>query len=318
LKLGMWPALVAISGAGAAPCTKATSHCAEFVILAGGPARSMIYRSFPLHEKNENIRRALVVVHGAERNADEYFRSAIAAATLAKALDDTIVVAPRMASHGAACKDHLAPMEVNYNCSSWRSGGPALSDEKLNSFEFLDELLRELAQKDVFPNLANIVVTGHSAGGQVVTRYAMSNRVHETLGVPVRYVVANPSSYAYLDETRPAGEVKCSGYDDWPYGLKKRKGYSAQLTDEQLRKQIAARPVVYLLGEKDVLPVRGFDSSCPAMAQGPTRLARGVAFAKYVDENFGAKHSVTLVPECGHDGRCMYTSPEALPVIFPQ
>ena len=34
----------------------------------------------------------------------------------------------------------------------------------------------------------------------------MSNRVHETLGLPVTYVVANPSSYAYLDNTRPAGE----------------------------------------------------------------------------------------------------------------
>jgi len=314
----MWLALVAIAGAAAAPCIKATSRCTEFVILEGGPARSLIYRSFPLREKNENIRRALVVVHGAQRNADEYFRSAIAAAALAKALDDTIVVAPRMASHGGNCKDHLAPKEVNYNCSSWRSGGPALSDDKLNSFEFLDELLRQLARKDVFPNLRAIVLTGHSAGGQVVTRYAMSNQVHEKLGVPVRYVVANPSSYAYLDETRPVGEVKCPAYDDWPYGLEKRKGYSAQLTDEQLKKQIAARPVVYLLGEKDVLPVRGFDSSCPAMAQGPTRLARGVAFAKYVDGKFGARHTVTLVPGCGHDGRCMYTSTEALPVIFPQ
>jgi hypothetical protein len=75
---------------------------------------------------------------------------------------------------------------------------------------------------------------------------------------------------------------------------------------------------VYLLGEKDVLPVRGFDSSCQAMAQGPTRLARGVAYAKYVDGKFGARHSVTLVPECGHDGRCMYTSAAALPILFPR
>jgi hypothetical protein len=209
-------------------------------------------------------------------------------------------------------------MEVNYDCSSWRSGGPARSDGKLNSFEFLDELLRQLAQKGVFPNLGVIVLTGHSAGGQVVTRYAMANQVHEKLGVPVRYVVANPSSYAYLDETRPVSGVTCADYDDWPYGLRKRKGYSAGLTDEELRKQVAERPVVYLLGGRDVLPVRGFDSSCSAMAQGPTRLARGVAFAKYVDEKFGARHSVTLVPGCGHDGRCMHTSAAGLPILFPQ
>ena len=31
----------------------------------------------------------------------------------------------------------------------------------------------------------------------------MANRVHDTLGVPVTYVVANPSSYAWPDATRP-------------------------------------------------------------------------------------------------------------------
>ncbi len=76
--------------------------------------------------------------------------------------------------------------------------------------------------------------------------------------------------------------------------------------------------MVYLLGEEDVPPVRGFDSTCPAMAQGPTRLARGMAYAKYVDEKFGAKHTVIVVPRCGHDGRCMFTSGAALPILFPR
>ena len=37
-----------------------------------------------------------------------------------------------------------------------------------------------------------------------MTRYEMANQVHDTLGVPVTYVVANPSSYAYPDAGRPA------------------------------------------------------------------------------------------------------------------
>jgi hypothetical protein len=32
-----------------------------------------------------------------------------------------------------------------------------------------------------------------------------------------------------------------------------------------------------LVGEYDTLPLAGFDASCPAMAQGPSRLARGQA-----------------------------------------
>ncbi len=226
-------AVASVAAASAGPCTKAAEKCTEFVPLEGGPSRSLIYRTYPLREKNENIRRALVVVHGASRDADNYFESAVAAASRAKALEDTIVIAPRMASNdGRNCRDRLAPNEVDYNCSSWRNGGPALSDDKVNSFEFLDELLRQLAQKDVFPNLGAIVVTGHSAGGQVVTRYAMANQVHDQLGVPVRHVVANPSSYAYLDDTRRFKADNCAKYDNWPYGLKRRSGYTAQLTGE--------------------------------------------------------------------------------------
>jgi hypothetical protein len=67
-----------------------------------------------------------------------------------------------------------------------------------------------------------------------------------------------------------------------------------------LKKQLSARPATYLLGGLDILPLFGFDGSCAAMAQGPRRLARGLAFGKYVNERFGAKHSSVIVPACGH------------------
>jgi hypothetical protein len=54
------------------------------------------------------------------------------------------------------------------------------------------------------------------------------------------------------------------------------------------------------------------------MAQGPTRLARSQAYGKYVNEKLGAKHAVVVVPACGHNARCMFTSDVALPLIFPE
>jgi hypothetical protein len=67
-----------------------------------------------------------------------------------------------------------------------------------------------------------------------------------------------------------------------------------------------------------ILPLGIFDTSCPAMAQGPTRLARGVAFSRYVKEHHGgANHNTVVVPFCGHSARCMFTSDAALPLIFP-
>lgn len=331
----------------AGPCTTATADCREWVTLGGGPQRSLVYRSFPLDIKNEAISRVFVLIHGAGRDAENYFRSAMAAAFLGGALDNTLVISPRMASNdGAGCKDALGPDEISWHCNSWRSGGPSLSSPSVNSFDFIDEILRKVARKTIFPNLKAIVMAGHSAGGQVVNRYEMTNQVHDTLGVPVTYVVSNPSSYAYPDDARPTaaaysltahapgyipetppatsafrppGDARnCTTYDQWGFGLNNRTGYSAKQTDDQIRKQLAARPTTYLLGELDILPLGGFDGSCPAMAQGPTRLARGQAFAKYANEKFGAKHGVVIVPLCGHNARCMFTSEAALPIIFPR
>jgi hypothetical protein len=199
----------------------------------------------------------------------------------------------------------------------------------------------------VFPKLKVMVVAGHSAGGQFVTRYEISNRVHETLGVPVMYVVANPSSYSWPDATRalptddaapanaqagwnsttphtkfsfgPFDASKCQNYNKWPFGLENRTGgYTMKMTDEQLKKQLVSRPTTYLLGQVDTLPLGGFDSSCPAMAQGATRRARGEAFVKFVDEQLGAKHAIQIVSECGHNDRCIFTTDQVLTVIFPK
>jgi hypothetical protein len=116
----------------------------------------------------------------------------------------------------------------------------------------------------------------------------------------------------------PFADAKnCTGYDIWPYGLKARPTYSSTLSDEQITHQLVDRPVTYLLGEADVLPLGVFDVSCPAMAQGPTRLARGLAFHKYLNEHLHAHHSVVVVPFCSHSQRCMFTSDAALPLIFP-
>jgi hypothetical protein len=83
-----------------------------------------------------------------------------------------------------------------------------------------------------------------------------------------------------------------------------------------LQKQLTSRPVTYLLGGLDTLPLFGFDGSCPAMAQGPTRLARGEAFFKLVTEKYGAAHKRIVIPSCGHNDRCVFTSEAALPVLF--
>src|SRR4051812_8733996 len=183
--------------AAAAPCTEATNDCVQWIAPGNGPARLLAYSTYALDKKNEAITRALVTVHGGSRNADNYFRSSVAAGFLANALDDTVIISPRFASNNDGnCKDPLAANELNWPCSgnSWGRGGAAVGNAEITSYDLADEILRRIARKDIFPNLKTIVFAGHSAGGGFTTRYEMANQVHDTLGVPVSYVVANTSS----------------------------------------------------------------------------------------------------------------------------
>jgi hypothetical protein len=345
--------LLGASRVGAAPCSKATDACVEGIAVGGERGRVLVYRTHPLDTRDAMVTRGLIVIHGASRDAHNYFRHALAAAYLAEALNDTIVVSVHFASNdGDACGDALAADELNWRCDGparWTSGGGSIVDGKVTSFDVVDEILARLARAEAFPNLRTLIVSGHSAGGQFVARYAMSNEAHDRLRVPVGYVISNPSSYAYLDGVRPTvaalsrnraaaapGYVaagpgntpppfaaynaaeNCTAYDSWPYGMKDRVGYSAGQTVERLTKQLVGRPTTYLLGGLDILPLFGFDASCAAMAQGPTRLARGLAFARYANERLGAAHKTVVVASCGHDARCMFTADAALPLLFPK
>ena len=254
IRLGAWVCgviLLASAPAFAAPCT-VPATCSEWVNVAQSSARLLIYRSFPLAVKNPDVTRALVVIHGAGRDADNYFQHALAAAFLAGALENTVVISPRFASTNNGCADTVAEHEVTWQCggpSRWTSGGAMLPNGPGTSFDVVDDLLRTLARKD---------------------------------------------------------------------GLQQRVGYTAKMTDAQLQKQLSSRKTTYLLGGLDILPLFGFDDSCAANAQGPTRLARGLAFSRYVGERFGAKHQVAIVAACGHNARCMFGDNVALPLLFPK
>ena len=196
-----------------------------------------------------------------------------------------------------------------------------------------------------------IVVTGHSAGGQYATRYAMANKVHDTLGVPVTYVVANPSSYAWPAALRPlpqddadpaaakdgwsltpdtaahtkftygpydAAAKNCANYNRWPVGLENRTGYTAKMTDDQLKKQLIARPTTFLVGQVDTLPLGGFDSSCTRDgARSDTPLARRGLCEVPERDSWARRTQIQVVSECGHNDRCIFTTDAVFPKIFP-
>src|SRR5262245_45070225 len=137
--------------AAAAPCTTTAPACTEIVGVAGKPGGTLVYRSQPLGTKNATITRGVVMVHGLGRDGDNYYRHLLAAAFLAGALEDTVLISVRFPSNeGGPCQDKLAQGELGWHCQprndTWRTGGTAVGSD-LTSFDIVDELLRRLTRK---------------------------------------------------------------------------------------------------------------------------------------------------------------------------
>ncbi len=109
----------------------------------------------------------------------------------------------------------------------------------------------------------------------------------------------------------------CTEFNRWPYGLIDRKGYAAGIGPDHLKRNLATRDLVLLGGQLDNAPLSGFDTSCPATYQGDTRLDRAISFDRYTREHLSGRSRLVIIPLCGHNERCMFTSPIAAPILFP-
>lgn len=266
------------------------------------------------------VKQAVVVVHGINRNAEDYFRSIDRAAADLGVTENTIIVAPHFQIEQDERDDHDAYW-TDSGRTSWKDGGGAVAPAGLSSFTVMDEVLTVLADKTRFPQLTWITLVGHSAGGQFTQRYAAGGRAPDTLrGVTIEYVTANPSSYLYLNSYRPIGknlQESCPGYNDYKYGLERRNEYCNVLNDGQIRQQYINRHVTYLLGSADVRRDDDLETDCAADAQGNTRFQRGRFYYSALRKFFpAASHAMVIVPEVGHDHDAMFNSTQGKTAIF--
>jgi pimeloyl-ACP methyl ester carboxylesterase len=265
------------------------------------------------------------VLHGRLRNADVYFKSALTAQAAAGDTGKaTLMIVPQFLARVDIEAWRLPPETLHWSLEGWEGGEPAKGPTSASSFDALDAILAKLADPALFPNLKQVAVAGHSGGGQVVQRYAIAGQGEAALtraGIAVRYVVANPSSYAYFDDKRPEQEIanSCPGYNKWKYGMDDRPAYLAQPSIAELEKTYVSRRVIYLLGTRDTNPQHpALDRSCMAEAEGPYRYARGHSYAAVMQarDNGTPNHSLWDVEGVGHDGDKMLTSPCGLKALF--
>jgi pimeloyl-ACP methyl ester carboxylesterase len=290
--------------------------------------RIRYWRNYPLRESNTAIKRAVIVVHGKNRNADNYFSYIMSAASKMGCVTNTLILAPNFITS----EDNPRSDELYWSEGGWKQGDPSWDIFlRISSFSVMDRILRKLGKQGKFPNLERVVIIGHSAGGQFVNRYAAGSKAEDMSymsGVHVRYIIANPSTYMYLNGTRKMGDIddvfssvpsgqSCGGkYDDYKYGLRRRNPYMRQVSMDRIRTQYTSRDVIYLLGQQDT-GSGSLDQSCPAMLQGENRLERGRIFYNHICKYYNCpSHSLEEIPGVGHNSNLMFNSQTCMSLVF--
>ena len=284
------------------------------VPFPGGIARLPIMASVDVSKPQAGVERIVVVLHGASRNADDYFAYAERARANAGTAA-TLIVAPQFLVAEDAAAHGIDPGTARWaRRDDWPQGVGAAAPGPVTAFGALDALLTRFADAQAFPALKAVVVAGHSAGGQLSQRYAAVARADAALkarGVAVRIVVANPSSYLWFGAERPYPPAPgaCPDYDRWKYGI---RGAPPEAGDPAtLEARYLARDVVYLLGDRDIDPNHSaLDKSCGAMAQGPNRFARGMRFVFDLEGRHPnlVRHNIFAIQGVAHEASKMLDS----------
>jgi hypothetical protein len=295
--------------------------------------------SHPFEKYNEKIKRAVIVIHGVLRNADEYYAHMMQAVKLAGYQTNTLVIAPQF-----LLEEDLTQFEQTDNVlfwggetgEGWKKGDDSLSTEDnprpaaVSAFEVVDWMIEYIVFKGKFPNLTDLVVIGHSAGGQYVNRYAAGTRIGDLLPdhIHLRFIVANPSTYVYFTKERLLADrtnefaipdMADSDYNDYKYGLDKLNRYMANIGAQTIQQLYPKKDVVYLLGGEDIQEAH-LEQTPNAMLQGQHRLERGQVYYHYLKHVFGdaitQTQKIAIIPCVGHDHAAIFKSEAGVKYIF--
>lgn len=300
-----------------------TSKINATLPFAGGKYFSYM-TNFALDQVNNEIEQAIIVVHGSALNFETYFNTMQTLANKQKLDRSTLVISPH---YRTDTESPLAPAnELLWTDEGWLSGDPALNSKTISAFHMIDQLIDLLENKNNFPKLRTIILTGHSAGGQLTQRYAVGTEIDfKHPSTRFRFIVANPGSYVYLSDKRlnpnepgifSTPKNPGCAYNDYKYGMDHVNTYMKKVPKDQAVKNNLNRDVTYLLGEQDTL-TEDFDLTCPALLQGPYRYLRGINFKASLDFEFpGHNHQLITVPGVGHTQWGMYTSTNGVQALF--
>lgn len=270
-------------------------------------------RNQRLGELRDTIRRAVIVIHGKQRNAKSYFEAVNRIGNEEGRAQDTLLMALQFLTQPDVAANKLPSSVLYWDKEGWKNGMKSLNGARLSSFEVLDRVLKRLIDQN--PNLQQIVIAGHSAGAQFVQKHALGRRLDTSAWKgQLHYVITNPGSYMYLSSERPAEPKGCKDtFNDYRYGIENnRLDYFMGTSPDSMWKKLAEYPVTLMLGDEDT--EEEGDRSCAAQAQGKNRFERGKHFYRITQKSLPAhapelslaRFRLLVIPHVGHEFERMW------------
>ncbi|PWN19134.1 hypothetical protein BCV69DRAFT_45425 [Microstroma glucosiphilum] len=278
-----------------------------------------------------SIKRGILVMPGKPRDSWKYTNLIRNALTVQQTLfpewgvtsDEVIIIGPAWLNNFDQTAGAAQNNELVFHGTQWQSGGrsrsPAISD-RITSYEALDAFADMLFDKNQFPNLNQVVMVGHSMGGQMLQRYSLLKKT-KAYDNNLRYWLGNPGSYAWIEDARPYANASCQGGNEWAYGLNGSVtpyGRSEVRSDKAgVITRFLGRKLIYALGLMDN---GAGDTHCEALLQGGNHLDRGSEFILSVETassgTWPANHTANYVAGVSHQDYPMMSNNVSMEHIF--
>ena len=196
-----------------------------------------------------------------------------------------------------------------WNTTSWKWGLQSYTSSmgnNVSTFEVMDSLLSRLSNKDLFPQLTDIIVTGHSSGAAFVHMYSSTKQNNMYSNLNLRFSVVNNQYFLHPDSTRllPNGSLSvienCNVYNNWPYGLDVLSPYMDMVGKENSKNNFLSNRVDYFIAELDT-ETGDITSGCQYEFLGNNRYEKNMNYMEYMNVVYpGNQHVLTTIPGLGH------------------
>jgi hypothetical protein len=210
--------------------------------------------------------------------------------------------------------------------SQWSAGANNQyphNSRNTSSYYILDELVRYYDDKTLFPNMKQIVLAGHSLGGQMLQRYAAVGDQLETQS-PVVLWIANGDSWAWLSDYRPLNVPDCPTYNDYREGFAQYveygMTYGANLVAQGLDAIKANFDSKQIAWARALQDFGNHASSCAPATTGQDRNERFFFFMKWFQPSCpdpsGTNCDTVDLVDAPHDNGQMFHSAAGLARLF--